>query len=253
MQQFQIQLYRPQSGLLLWELGNLPIKIPIAALSIVATQLKRDLTEEELCGYYLCTKCTSTISCALLTFHSFGDTGQNFAQTLLVRFEELYGEEMNDFELAVDASLYINFKHELAYCIRQASQSVISDILQTDRSVTYILCALQKSSNIYTLLCSTRKDADDSVDEVSLLSSIAPSSDAEKLFFEKLKDQHYQLSSHTTVILTISNKLSSLSLYTFGRLALVIKHMKQTPPRDITTLIIPGLCFLCDMFEKYDA
>ena len=219
-------------------------------MSIVATQLKRDLTEEELCGYYLYTKSISTISCAVLTSHSLGDTGKYFAQTLLVRFGELYGEEMNDFELAVDASLYVNFKHELAYCIRQASQSVISDILLTDRSVTYVLCALQKKFNIYTLLCSTRKDADDSVDEVSLLSSIAPSSDAEKHFFEKLK---YQLSGHTTVILTISNKLSSLSLYIFGRLALVIKHMKQTPPRDITTLIIPGLSFLCDMFEKYDA
>jgi len=255
---FQVQIYRPRSGLLIWEHCNLPLfpkKIPIAALLVVSQRINRDLSDDELFGNALYYCATQNIACAILTTPADVEMGKLLSHHLLERFSENFGDELkvNDQVPALDLTLYSRFSNELYLCIRLSCQTAIADILRRERSVSYVLCAYQKTGAMnYSLLCSNQRSHEVDVDEVALLSSITPAIQIERRCLDQLKLLKEKEQIHQVITLTISTpSLQSLSLYTCGRLALVIKHAKQSPPKDIIVSAVPTLHTLCDLCDTY--
>ena len=260
MHPLQVQIYRP-SGLLIWDHIHPPFtkKIPIASLLVVSQRLNQELSNEELCGKSLshCTTpaVTPAVACAVLTTRAEVEIGKLLSHHLLERFVEIFGDELKSHEdvPALDLSLYSRFSSELPFCLLMCCQTVVSDILRRERSVSYVLCAYRRTAaNNYSILCSNKRSADvDDVDEVALLASIAPAVQVERRLYEqlKLRDQ-----KEPVITLTIANptlKQPSLSLYTCGRLSLVVKHAKQTPPKDNLALTVPTLHAQSDLYDSY--
>jgi hypothetical protein len=260
MHPFQVQIYRPSSGLLIWEHINPPFskKIPIASLLVVSQRLNQELSNEELCGNSLSHCATPVVACAVLTTRAELEIGKLLSYHLLERFVEIFGDELKTHEdvPALDLSSYIRFSNELPFCLLLCCQTVVADILRRERSVSYVLCAyIKTAANNYSILCSNKRPADvDDVDEVALLASIAPAVQVERRCFEQLKLSTLRDQKEPVITLTIANptlKQPSLSLYTCGRLSLVIKHAKQTPPKDILAVTVPTLHALSDLYDAY--
>ena len=256
MHPLQVQIYRP-SGLLIWDHIHPPFskKNPIASLLVVSQRLNQELSNEELCGNSLVYCTTPTVACAVLTTRAEVEIGKLLSHHLRERFVEIFGDELKTHEdvPALDLSLYSRFSSEFPICLLMCCQTVVSDILRRERSVSYVLSAYRRTAaNNYSILCSNKRSADvDDVDEVALLASIAPAVQVERRLYEqlKLRDQ-----KEPVITLTIANptlKQPSLSLYTCGRLSLVVKHAKQTPPKDILALTVPTLHALSDLYDAY--